>query len=105
MSSIQPELEELRRAIDGIDDNLLQLLVRRLEIVSRIGATRTNDSALIYAPAREAEIVRRLAERAEDKLPVGTVVRMWRELLCAAVQREGRFAVGAYVPSDGPGLW
>lgn len=104
MLSSQSELEELRRRIDGIDNNLLELLIDRLKVVAQVAALKS-DGAATYVPAREAEIIRRLIGRVGDELPGGTMVRMWRELLSAAVRSEGPFAVGAYVPPDGPGLW
>ena len=105
MSSSQSELEELRRRIDGIDNNLLDLLIDRLEIVSQVAALKSSGGGATYVPSREAAIIRRLVERSREDLPIGTMVRMWRELLGAAVQREGPFAVGAYVPPDGLGVW
>ena len=105
MLSNQSELEELRRRIDGIDDNLLALLIDRIAVVSQVAALKSNGSAATYVPSREAAIIRRLVERNHGQLPVGTMVRMWRELLGAAVRHEGPFAVGAYLPPDGPGVW
>ncbi len=104
MLSSQSELQELRRRIDGIDNNLLELLIDRLKIVRQVAALKSDGSAT-YVPSREAEIIRRLVGRGGGELPVGTMVRMWRELLGAAVRSEGPFAVGAYVPPDGPGVW
>ena len=105
MLSNQPELEELRRRIDAIDDNLLELLVDRLDVVAQVAALKADGSISTYVPAREAAIIRRLVERRRGGLPIGTMVRMWRELLGAAVRHEGPFAVGAYVPPDSPGVW
>ena len=105
MQSTQSDLEELRRRIDGIDNNLLELLIDRLKIVAQVAALKSDGSTMTYVPAREAEIVRRLIVRNRDELPVGTLVRMWRELLGAAVRHEGPFAVAAYVPPDGSGVW
>jgi chorismate mutase len=103
--STQSDLDELRRRIDGIDDNLLELLIDRLKIVARVAALKSNGGTATYVPAREAEIIRRLVGLSTDELPVGTLIRMWREVLGAAVRREGPFAVGAYVPAGGPGVW
>jgi len=105
MLSNQPGLEELRRRIDGIDDNLLDLLIDRLEVISQVAALKANGNTATYIPSREAAIIRRLVNRAGPTLPAGTLVRMWRELLAAGVRREGPFAVGAFVPPDGPGVW
>jgi chorismate mutase / prephenate dehydratase len=104
MLSSQSDLEELRRRIDGIDNNLLELLVDRLKIVEQV-ATLKADGSAIYVPAREAAIIRRLVERVGDELPVGMIVRLWRELLGATVRQEGPFAVGTYVSPNGSGLW
>ncbi|HTW52918.1 MAG TPA: chorismate mutase [Stellaceae bacterium] len=104
MLSSSSDLEELRRRIDGIDNNLLELLVDRLKIVAQVAALKSDGTAS-YVPSREAAIIRRLVARTGDMLPVGSMVRMWRELLGAAVRSEGPFAVGTYVPPDGPGLW
>jgi chorismate mutase len=105
MLSSQSELEELRRRIDVIDNNLLELLVDRLEVVEQVAALKADGNAAIYVPSREAAIIRRLVARCGDGLPVGTMVRIWRELLGAGVRHEGPFAVGAYVPPDSPGVW
>lgn len=105
MSSNQSELEELRRRIDGIDGNLLALLVDRFAVISQVAALKSNGAEVTYVPSREAAIIRRLVERNHGQLPIGTIVRMWRELLGAAVRHEGPFAVGAYLPPDGPGVW
>ena len=105
MLSNQSELEELRRRIDAIDNNLLELLADRLEIIAQVAALKANGTAPTYVPSREAAILRRLIQRARGKLSVGTLVRMWRELLGAAVRHEGPFAVGAFVPPDGSGVW
>jgi chorismate mutase / prephenate dehydratase len=102
--SSQSDLEELRRRIDGIDNNLLELLVDRLKIVAQVAALKSDGTAT-YVPSREAAIIRRLVARSGDMLPVGSMVRIWRELLGAAVRSEGPFAVAAYVPPDGPGVW
>jgi len=105
MLSNQSELEELRRRIDGIDNNLLDLLADRLEVVSRVAALKANGGGATYVPSREAAIIRRLIERRRGDVPVGTMIRIWRELLGTAVRLEGPFAVGAFVPTDGPGVW
>jgi chorismate mutase len=101
-----PDLEHLRRRIDEIDDRLQDLLIERVEIVSRVGAhKRQAGSVAPHQPAREAEIIRRLIERGSGAFPPATLVRMWRELLAATVRLQGTFAAAVYVPPDMPGLW
>jgi chorismate mutase/prephenate dehydratase len=106
MSDIPSDLEQLRRRIDEIDDRLQDLLIERIDIVSRVGAhKRGNGGVTAYQPAREAEIVRRLVARNHGLLPSATLVRMWRELLAATVRLQGAFTIAIYAPPEAPGLW
>jgi chorismate mutase len=105
MLSSQSDLEELRRRLDAIDDRLQDLLIERLEIVSRVAAEKRNGSVPAHVPAREAQILRRLVARQEDSFPTGTLVRIWRELLSATVRAQGPFGVAVYAPQSAPGVW
>jgi chorismate mutase / prephenate dehydratase len=105
MLSAQSDLDELRRRLDAIDDRLQDLLIERLEIVSRVAAEKRTDSVPAHVPAREAQMVRRLVERQGGSFPAGTLVRIWRELLGATTRAQGPFAVGVYAPQDAPGVW
>ena len=53
-------LQHFRAEIDRIDDDILQLLERRMEIVKRIGKEKLQSKAPIYRPEREKEIIERL---------------------------------------------
>jgi len=105
MLSGRSDLEELRRRLDAIDDRLQDLLIERLEIVSRVAAEKRSGSVPALVPAREAQIIRRLVAREADAFPAATMVRIWRELLAATVRAQGPFAVGAYAPQGAPGVW
>jgi chorismate mutase/prephenate dehydratase len=104
MSSVESGLEDLRRRLDDIDDRLQDLLIERMEVVSRVAATK-GETVSAHVPAREAEILRRLVGRRPDAFPAPTLVRMWREMLAATVRRQGAFAVAAYAPPEAQGYW
>jgi chorismate mutase / prephenate dehydratase len=109
MSSTSSELAELRRHIDDIDDRLHELLIERAAVVAEVAARKNAGGAdgdmTFYQPAREAQILRRLAARHRGPLPLASVLRMWRELLAATVGLETRFAVAVFAPPEAPGLW
>lgn len=104
MADISSDLEQLRRRIDEIDDQLLDLLIKRLGVIADLSNIRDKTP---YQPAREAEILRRLTERCGNQFPAATLIRMWRELLGATTsfQGAGAFAVAVYVPADMEGIW
>ena len=66
ISPIAPGLDGLRRDIDWIDDQILDLLEQRYAVVKRIAwaKTREGDQALAIRPEREASILDRLSARA-----------------------------------------
>ena len=105
MSTTPSDLADLRRHIDEIDDRLHDLLIERAAIVGRVAVSKKDGHAAFYQPAREAEILRRLATRHRGALPFASVVRIWREMLAATVRLETPFAVAVLAPAQGQGLW
>lgn len=111
VSSTPSDLADLRRRIDAIDDRLHDLLVERAEIVGRVATSKRvalsakGGDPAFYQPAREAQILRRLAGRHRGLLPFAPVVRIWRELLAATVRLETPFAVAVFVPAGAGSLW
>ena len=61
------ELQDYRRELDGIDDVLLQLFCRRMEIAAQIGAYKKANGLPILDPARERQILLKI----RDKSPEG----------------------------------
>ena len=80
-------LDDLRREIDEIDDEMHDLLMRRTTVVDAIGALKKSDGVPAIRPGREATILRRLITRHEGKFPRALVVRIWREILSGKIGR------------------
>jgi chorismate mutase / prephenate dehydratase len=100
-----PDLPELRRRLDEIDDKLQDLLIERAGIVSVVAASKREGNLAAFQPGREAQIIRRLADRHHGELPVATLVRMWREMLAATVRLQSPFAVAVFAPVEAQGFW
>jgi chorismate mutase/prephenate dehydratase len=105
MSSSKPTLDDLRRQIDAIDDQMHDLIMRRTEIVEAIGKEKKDGKVPAFRPGREAAILRRLVARHDGDFPVVGLVRMWREMLAATVGMQANFAVAVYAPSAASGYW
>jgi chorismate mutase / prephenate dehydratase len=105
MSSTPSDLKGLRRCLDDIDDRLQDLLIDRAEIVAMVAASKKEDNQPAFQPAREAEIIRRLAGRHHGAFPIASLVRMWREMLAATVKLQSPFSVAVFAPNDRPGYW
>lgn len=79
---VAPEerLEALRGRIAAADEALVDLLAERLELARAIGAVKRELGLPVMDPAREAQVVRRAAERARDRGVDPELVRdvVWR---------------------------
>jgi chorismate mutase / prephenate dehydratase len=100
-----PDLAELRRRLDEIDDRLQNLLIERAGIVSVVAASKRESNHPAFQPGREAQIIRRLVDRHHGEFPIATLVRMWREMLAATVRLQSPFAVAVFAPVESQGFW
>jgi chorismate mutase len=93
-ASPPPNLAELRREIDRIDDALHMLLMERGAIIDRlIAAKGTTDSGIAFRPLREAEMMRRLIGDHEGRLPPTTVEHLWRAIISIFTHLQAPYAV------------
>lgn len=88
MADLAPSLDRLRAEIDRIDDDLVHLLARRVEIGRMVAEAKGDDRGPFLRPGREAQILRRLLDAARGRLPPAVVERIWREILAANLARQ-----------------
>jgi chorismate mutase len=86
------DLAALRSELDGIDDALHELLMRRAAVVEQVARTK---GGVALRPGREAAIIRRLLARHAGNLPLHALLRIWRELLAATTAMQGNFSITA----------
>lgn len=53
-------LDELRESIDGIDNRLLEMFNRRMELVHEVAELKRSEQSSVYRPEREQNILDRL---------------------------------------------
>jgi len=61
-------LDECRKEIDSIDDEILKLLNRRIHVVERVGEIKNSTGGAIYRPEREKAIIDRLTKLSENEI-------------------------------------
>ena len=88
---MKTDLQELRRRIDQLDDEILRLLNERSAHVIEIGKLkRQNDAgANLHTPAREAEIIHRLTSANPGPFPSEAIRSVYREIMSASLSLEG----------------
>ena len=92
-------LEDLRAALDEVDHELLELLVRRMGIVTDIAASKREQRVRIRDLARERRVLEDRCARAEELgLPADSIESVWRQLML--MSRERQAALRVEVPLD-----
>lgn len=82
------KLEELRKEINGIDDNLIELLNNRGEIVKNIGEFKKQLSMEVHQPQREKEVIERIKEKSTI-FGSESIEAIWKEIMSAAKLIQG----------------
>lgn len=81
-------LDELRRAVDEVDDSLLALLKKRQTLASQIGSMKRGLDIPVYDPIREREILARLERNNAGDLHSDAILSAWREIFSASRQAQ-----------------
>lgn len=93
-------LDEIRRQIDEVDAQLLDLLGKRADLVHEVGEIKKRDGLQIYAPEREEALLRRLVDLNKGRLPERAVRAIYREIMSAALALEDDLKI-AYLGPEG----
>ena len=94
------DLEELRRQIDVIDEELVAILNQRAEIVVQIGKLKSADKSPVYAPDREKIVLDKIRGANRGPLPDRTLVAIYRELMSGSFALEKPLRI-AYLGPQG----
>jgi chorismate mutase len=90
----------LRREIDRIDAAMHDLLMQRGEVIETlIAVKRTSELGSAFRPGREAEVMRRLAERHRGILPLDTAESIWRVIISTFTYVQAPYSVHADIGS------
>ncbi len=81
-------LEQCREAIDAIDDEILELLNRRMKVVERVGEIKNDTGGAIYRPEREKAIINRLIQNSGGPLNRSAIEAIYLEIFAVARNLE-----------------
>ncbi|WP_455757726.1 prephenate dehydratase [Sulfurimonas sp.] len=84
-------LDDCRVAIDTIDNEILELLNKRMEVVHRVGEIKHESGTAVYRPEREKDIIDRLTKMSEDangSLNKGAIEAIFLEVFAVARNLE-----------------
>lgn len=89
-------LADLRAEIDRIDAGMHALLMERSAIIETlISVKKTQASGSAFRPGREAEMMKRLAQRHQGLLPLDTIEGIWRIIIATFTFVQANYSVHA----------
>lgn len=87
-------LADLRVEIDRIDAAMHSLLLERGDIIERLIAIKQKQGGgSAFRPGREADMMRRIAERHRGPLPLDTVEGIWRIIISTFTYVQSNYSV------------
>ncbi|MBN1912947.1 MAG: prephenate dehydratase [Candidatus Omnitrophica bacterium] len=81
-------LEALRRKINSVDKNIVDLLNKRADITSKIGSLKRKAGKSVYSPEREREVLRRAIAQNKGPLTSEAIEAVYREIMSCSLSLE-----------------
>lgn len=91
-------LADLRERIDRVDQQLVDLLNTRAQLVVDVGAFKRGSNTPIYAPHREAQVLAKALGRSGGPLPDRTIEGVYREIMSGSFALEQPLRIGFLGP-------
>ena len=78
---MEEELNKLRVRIDSIDNQLLELIIERADIVKNIASIKDSKGVDILRPGREVDLLDDLFKKNNEFLSGYSIINIWREII------------------------
>lgn len=82
------DLGPIRKKIDGLDAELVDIINRRLELASEIGKIKRKKGEEIYVPEREDAVLRKVTAHNKGPIKNEALRAIYREIMSAAIALE-----------------
>ncbi|HWS75878.1 MAG TPA: prephenate dehydratase [Quisquiliibacterium sp.] len=96
---VDERLAELRRSIDAVDKQIVELISRRAGFAREVGEVKKLVDAPVYRPEREAQIFAKLRAINPGPLPNAGIEAVYREIISACRELERRMRVAYLGPA------
>jgi len=92
------DLHDLRKEIDRLDQQVLELLTKRAEIALEIGKHKQRAKKSFFTPEREHQVLNRLTSANKGPLPNTALRAIYREIISASRSLEKPLTVAYWGP-------
>lgn len=95
-------LNELRKEIDGIDSQIVELLKQRARCVHGVRLEKQTDGSPTFVPERESALIDKLMKLNAGELPEKCLLSIYRQIVSCSFFLEGNMRIGYLGPE---GTW
>ncbi len=89
---------QIRKEIDTIDEQILNLLSRRVECAHEIGKVKLQNGEDIYVPSREIQVFENLIKKNQGRIGESALKAIYREIISASISVEKKLGVAYLGP-------
>jgi chorismate mutase/prephenate dehydratase len=95
-----PDLTEIRKRINDIDERLQSLISERATIAQQVGVAKGDLGSAVdyYRPEREAEVLRSVLKRNKGPMRDDEMLRLFREIMSACLAQQEPLKIGFLGP-------
>ena len=83
-----PDLQDCRRRIDTIDDQIVRLFEERMKISEQVAAYKIREGMKVRDPKREQEIIADRSAKAHGELNVLGTAEIFRQIMAISRKRQ-----------------
>jgi len=92
-------LEEVRKKINKVDEQLLKLISERVELGKEVALAKKGEDNIYFRPDREQEVLNRIQEINPGVLENGRVLNIFREIMSATLDIQHSLKIGYLGPA------
>ena len=101
--NFKDKLLQFRQDIDLIDDQILDLLIKRADIVKGVKILKEeNNDKFFVKSAREADMIRELIKKSDNKIPDELILNIWRKIISFSNYFEQKINIALHNPEKNP---
>lgn len=94
---MKKDLPYLRKKIDVIDAQLIELIYKRAHYVNEIGAYKKKNNVGFFNLNRELEIIKKIIDTHKDIYPLESLFYLWREMIGGMLYLQSEVFISVYV--------
>ena len=91
-------MDKIRKEIDTIDTQILDLLAKRIACAREIGKIKTDAGEEVYVPSREKIVFENLLRKNAGRISDAAVRSIYREIISASISAEKKLTVSYLGP-------